>query len=363
MFDKFIFNREIYVPTTQFEKLKAKYNKETIITELNQAITNHSVMFPIRPPTIEEADLDYTELCGLDSSTLLIKADNVSTRYENKEKMRKLAIDSCNLGNKASNYFHWDARMNCDSINSPSPMRVWAVPKFRASALSALFSLKHTVINEKTLAQCIVLRKYVASQFRPSAAKALYDRYAKDGDVLDMCSGWGDRLTGFLASFAGSYTGYDVNLRLHEGYRQQIKRYGEGRKAVIHWQPSEKADLGSNRFDLAFTSPPYFNIERYSKDDAQSFNYKDCETWTAKFLIPLVEHSFESLKTGGRLIVNISDVYSGHKVNNICDPMNDALINLGAKSGKHFIYRMAKRVGGVSKSGMFGEPCFVWRKM
>ena len=130
MFDKFIINREIFVPTSDFERLKQKYSKEVILTELNAAITNHSVMFPIRPPSLSEIDEDFAELCGLDSSKLLIKADSVSTRYVNAEKMRNLVLDSCNLGNKASNYFHWDARMNCDSINSPSPMRVWAVPSF-----------------------------------------------------------------------------------------------------------------------------------------------------------------------------------------------------------------------------------------
>jgi hypothetical protein len=362
MFSKFVVNRELQVPESAFSKIKAKYDKDLIIDALNRTIEDHSIMFPIRPPSLEDADMDFQDLCALDSSKLLIKSESTSTRYTNKEKMSTLALDSCNVGNKTSNYFHWDARMNCDSINSPSPMRVWAVPKFRRSAISALFSLKLNTIDAKTLAQCIALRKYVASQFRPSAAKSLYDRYAVDGDVLDMCAGWGDRLTGFLASNASSYEGYDTNLRLHEGYRQQIARYGEGKIAKVKWEPVEKADLGSNRFDLAFTSPPYFNIERYSKDDTQSYHYKEVGTWLSKFLIPLVENSFESLKTGGRLIVNISDVYSGHRINNICDPMNDHLKAIGAQAGKHFIYRMAKRVGGVQKSGMFGEPCFVWRK-
>lgn len=361
MFSKFIHDREIFVPEAKFNSLKTKYDQKTLVSELNLAITEHSILFPLKSPTLDQADADFQSLLDLDSRPLLRQCEKVTSRYENEFKLHNQCVDLCNVGNKASNYFHFDARMNCDSINSPSPMRVWVNPKFRQGVLSALFSLKLKEINPKNLGQCISMRKYVASQFRPSAAKALYDFWAKDGHVLDMCSGWGDRLTGFMASSAQTYTGFDPNLRLHDGYRKQIARYTD-KKAVIHWSPFEKAELGSNIFDFAFTSPPYFNIERYSKDDGQSYHYKSVDLWLSKFLFPLVEKTFESLRVGGRLVVNISDVYSNHRINLLCDPMNHHLEKLGAKAGKHFIYRMAKRVGSKANGSIFGEPCWVWIK-
>ena len=142
---------------------------------------------------------DLERLRAVKAPSLFCKSETpVSSRYDYERDLGNLYLDMSNVGNKFSNFYHFDARMNCDSINSPSPMRVWAVPKFREGVLRALFSLKADSVNAKSLGQALALRKYVASQFRPSAALALYNRWARDGDVLDMCSGWGDRLAGFL---------------------------------------------------------------------------------------------------------------------------------------------------------------------
>ena len=355
----------LVIDADNWHKLKQKYSQDHLVRVLNALITEYAIAFPLNRPTHTEmcADFDALREFSHRSRQLFKNADqDVSARYPYSRSMGTRYLDMCNIGNKFSNYFHFDARMNCDSQNSPSPMRVWATPKFREGVLRALFSLKLPHVDASTLGQALALRKYVASQFRPSTALALYNRWAPEGDVLDMCSGWGDRLAGFLASNAAHYTGFDPNLRLHDGYRQQIAHVGGNGSVVMHWLPFEHSNLRSNSFDLAFTSPPYYNIERYSKDDGQSFNYKGLDQWTSKFLYPLVEKTFDALRPRGRMIINISDVYSGHQVNQFCDAMNDCLENLGAREGRHFVYRMAKRAGSKASGQIFGEPCWVWTK-
>ena len=360
---RYVVGNEIMIPKDDWARLKEAYSQDQLVDGLNRLITRYAIAFPLKSPTLEDALADFQKLKRVRAPALFCRADSpVASRYEYERSLGDLYLDMSNTGNKFSNYFHFDARMNCDSVNSPSPMRVWAVPKFREGVLRALFSLKAEEVSSKTLGQSLALRKYVASQFRPSAALALYNRWARDGDVLDMCSGWGDRLAGFLASKAATYTGFDPNLRLHEGYRAQIACAERNGDAVIHWLPFEKAELADSSFDFAFTSPPYFNIERYSKDEGQSFNYKTLDVWLSKFLFPSVEKTFESLKPNGRMIVNISDVYSGNQINKICDAMNDRLEEVGAREGKHFVYRMAKRVGSKANGSVFGEPCWVWKK-
>lgn len=356
---------ELFIDHKNLSRLVDRYGTEGTIQYISDLIDLHNLALPIKSPTLQDADNAHQQLLELDTRKLL-KRGSVVTRYPSEKfALADRYIESSNIGNAASNHFHHQARMFCDSINSPSPMRVWHTPKFRASMLKAIFSLKNSHVDSKVLASCIAMRKYIASQFRPSAAKALYDRYAAGGAVLDMCSGWGDRLEGFLASSAVEYVGFDPNIHLHENYRKQIRRYAKAeQQANIYFSGFEKANLPANHFDVAFTSPPYFNIERYSKDEDQSYlRYKDCSTWVKKFLIPLVESAYISLKVGGHLCVNISDVYSGHTVNNLCDPMNEYLMKLGAKQGHHFGYRMAKRVGSASdKSGIFVEPVWHWIK-
>ena len=74
-------------------------------------------------------------------------------------------------------------------------------------------------------------------------------------------------------------------------------------------------------------------MERYSYDDTQSWvKYKEIDEWNEK----LSTEDFEKFmvfckKSGGYLLVNISDVYSNSKWSTergwleICNPMNDFL--------------------------------------
>jgi tRNA1(Val) A37 N6-methylase TrmN6 len=316
---------------------------------------------------IEENDAieDFKKLKELDT-TQLLKTDNLFSRYEYNWELGNKYIDSCNIGNKSSNYFHQDLRFNCDSINSPSPYRTWNDKKFFMTLLNALWTLKVKEVTSETLRTCIALRKYIASQFRPSAAKFMYD-YFKAETVLDFSSGWGDRLSGAMASdYVKSYTGIDPNKNLVENYNKQIELFGKGKNIRMIPEPAEDAIKNLNdEFDLIFTSPPYFIIERYSKDSSQSWQrYKKIDKWLNGFLFPVLEGSWKLLKSGGHLSINISDVYCNHTINRICDPMND-FINRLTNSVKvdNLNYRMMKRTNSKSdREGIFVEPNWIWKK-
>ena len=111
--------------------------------------------------------------------------------------------------------------------------------------------------------------------------------------------------------------------------------------------------------------PPYFNIEKYCQEETQSFKrYKKFDDWLEKFLFKTIDNAWAALRSGGRMIINISDVYSGHKINHICDPMNDHIKELGGIDYEGLGMKMAKRPNSkaVGKNGVFVEPIWVWRK-
>jgi hypothetical protein len=82
-----------------------------------------------------------------------------------------------------------------------------------------------------------------------------------------------------------------------------------------------------------------------------------------EFLFVVLENSWKGLKKGGHMIINISDVYSGHQVNKICDPMNNFIKELGGTYVEGLGMKMAKRPNSKShKDGVFVEPVWVWRK-
>lgn len=136
-----------------------------------------------------DAESDFRELRSL-SCLSLIKTGDIFSRYDYKWDIGNKYIDSCNTGNKSSNFYHQELRFKCDSINAPSPHRTWTDKKFFFTLLNGLWTLKFKKVDSDSLRQCIALRKYIASQFRPSAAKAVYEHF-KAENVLDFSSGWG----------------------------------------------------------------------------------------------------------------------------------------------------------------------------
>lgn len=62
-------------------------------------------------------------------------------------------------------------------------------------------------------------------------------------------------------------------------------------------------------FDVAFTSPPYFNLEKYADDaSASTSNYDNYSAWVDSFVIPTVRNIYSYLKVGGYAMINIKNL-------------------------------------------------------
>lgn len=356
----FIINDKINIDKEAFKKIQEENGTEWFIDYLSDLIDG--LPFPYENIELEKSRSDYLSLKQLDTHTL-IKSENWFTRYEYNYSLSNTYISSCNVGKDASNYFFNPLRMDVDSINSPSAIRSWENKKFRRGFLKAIFTLKFDHVDENVLRNAIALRKYIPSQFRPSVAKAVYD-YFGARKILDMSSGWGDRL--ISSTFFEEYLGFDPNTKLHPLYNEMINIHAKDFKAetiCVGFENSKK-HLKENYYDICFTSPPYFKIEKYSKEPSQSYlKYKKFEDWMNCFLFESIKNAVFSIKKGGILALNISDVYCDHKVNHICDSMNDYIKSLGLKYCGAIGMQMAKRPNSNGdKKGIFCEPIWVWEK-
>lgn len=145
--------------------------------------------------------------------------------------------------------------------------------------------------------------------------------------VLDASSGWGDRLIGSIGLGVKEYTGVDPNIDVFEGYSKILELYGfkvrtsekasngtpyfivgekEGMVRKLICAPFESPKLTLERgYDVAFTSPPFFDYEVYSDKNPQ---YKD---WIKDFYIPYVGRIIEHLAVGGALGLYIDDTSAG----------------------------------------------------
>lgn len=133
---------------------------------------------------------------------------------------------------------------------------------------------------------CLGLTKN--TMYRPQMAKLICDTY-KPKLVLDPCAGWGGRMLGTVASGAHYYafepntTTYDNLLRL--AHFLDI----EDKITLICDDALQMGKYSIPKVDLVLTSPPYYTLEIYCKEDTQSTtNYQNYEDWSKFFLKELI---------------------------------------------------------------------------
>ncbi len=370
IFAEHVIGTEIFVNEDDWENIVHLYSHEFIIKEMSDAIELFNINLPYREISPSEVENEYHALKNLDIEKLFKKGTWLN-KFEYKYGFIPFYIDITNIGNKTSDYFHQVERWKCDATGYPSPQKTWETEKFRLTLFKALFSLKVKEINPQVFRNLISLRKYIAAQFRPSAAKIIYDTY-KPETVLDFSMGWGDRILGAHAShYVKKYVGIDPNINLFNGYKRQICKYdaiwGKIKEfELICGRAEDESIILKDKFDMVFTSPPYFDKEKYDQSDQQSYiMYHNFDSWMKDFLFKSIKLRTKNLKCDGLLIINISDIYTRKKQYKICDGMNDYIASTGQFDYVGAIgLRMPKRPMSISSDtvGIFGEPIWIWKK-
>ena len=153
---------------------------------------------------------------------------------------------------------------------------------------------------ENRFRQCLKL--YEGSQgvsnFRPTAAKVVYEEYGGDGVTWDMSCGWGGRLLGALSSKRiKKYIGTEPSSKTFDGLKKLQKDFSYMDTEIELHKLGSEVFRPSEKVDLCFTSPPYFDTEKYSDEDTQSYiKYPEEQKWIDGFLFSTLENCYESLK-------------------------------------------------------------------
>jgi len=162
-----------------------------------------------------------------------------------------------------------------------------------------------------------ILRRVTGSQmvsnYRPVSASALYKLFTDKGDVVyDPSCGWGGRLLASIKSEV-NYIGTDPETTTQKGLSEMVSTFGN--KAYhyeLHTMGSQYFPHEKNSLDFAFTSPPYFDCEKYSKTETtQSYlEYSNIEEWKESFLRKTLEGVYYGLKKNKFLAFNVANVKS-----------------------------------------------------
>jgi 16S rRNA G966 N2-methylase RsmD len=179
---------------------------------------------------------------------------------------------------------------------------------------------------------------------RPLNYMEIYAKY-KPTCVLDFCAGWGGALVAAVVLNVPRYIGIEINESLCEPY-SRLKEFLDERENVttefeIMFQDALSVNYSALKYDLVFTSPPYYFIQKYENN----VEYCNKRKMDKEFYIPLFTKTYAGLSVGGNFVLNINkEIYE-----NVC-------IDLFGEAHEVFFYKKSRRQND------YKEMIYAWIK-
>lgn len=246
-----------------------------------------------------------------------------------------------------SNHFTEDVRSHA-RVGRESPAEVWASMRIAPVDYAAHPDLARRD-QQLLYEECARRNSREANIFNAAVAVYFYIWLLKDlkfpVDVLDPSAGWGDRLIAALAcgdERVRSYVAFDPNTALQPGYARAIATLSGGSvaDASVTALPFEDANLGERLFDIAVTSPPFYDLEVYVRpeddtDRTQSTTrYKSWKEWLAGMYRPYLGKMYAALRKGGFAVLYVSNYRKGQTTYPLADETKRVLASVGAALSK-----------------------------
>lgn len=242
--------------------------------------------YPYKNPSKDDAIADYQKLIDVDAST----------------------IDHSRAGILACDYVFEKIRSRVSYDNRKSKAEAWKDPKVRSKMIGYAMKWNKKTESELTRANIRAALDFnfgSVANFRPAVAKHVYSRFNAKS-VLDPSAGWGNRMLAAM-SLDIDYIGVDSNTKLRPLYKKMFSTFKSKSNIEIITAKSQNVDYSKHSYDLIFTSPPYFDIERYD-----GMGYVDKETFLKDYFIPTFSSAYDGLKRGGHMAINCPEEMIKH---------------------------------------------------
>lgn len=139
--------------------------------------------------------------------------------------------------------------------------------------------------------------------YRPLLTKRIVTYFGATR-ILDVCIGWGGRMLGSACIPGVHYTGIEPCTKTFAGLQKICEDVGLTETNVTLLKGCAEHILPTIApgpiFDLAITSPPYYNLELYSEEETQSHFYGTYTQWVESFLKPVVWGVLDRLTETGK---------------------------------------------------------------
>ena len=177
---------------------------------------------------------------------------------------------------------------------------------------------------------------------RPLVYMEIYSKY-KPKCVLDFCAGWGGAAVAAAALKLDKYIGIEINHSLEEPYGKLMTYLGTKSHTIIEmiFEDALKIDYNNLVYDLVFTSPPYYFIQKYENNP----KYASKKEMDELFYVPIFTKTYNGLQKGGHYIINVcKEVY------------DNVLVKLFGDAHEIYQYKKSKRQND------YNEIVYVWIK-
>ena len=212
--------------------------------------------------------------------------------------------------------------------------------------------------------KALTMQYRTPTNFRPvSMGVFLKNHLPAGGRVWDPCLGYGGRMWGVMAHpEAYHYIGTDVmGMSVASADEMGASLCVAGSESTWFVNRQKAQDGISEKVDLVFTSPPYFDRERY--DDSPDQSWRDCpgvQGWLDGFMAPVADAAFVSLSSGGVMGLNVADQIQAYGTRvNMAELVTETVTKCGFVLADQYSYPL-RTLGKNAKSPW--EPILVFRR-
>ena len=252
-----------------------------------------------------------------------ISEEDMKNDYEMLKNLVEVAVEfneRCRVGNNVVDFFTFRERVetrgkyNVNFYDFFTNIEEFKKKKF----IKTMLTYYETTKNARGLKNEYIVLKEVynicisaINIFRPLVAVEVYQHF-KPTRILDFSAGWGGRAVG-AAVCNISYFGIDINAGLHDPYNKMsaflnssASSASSSKKNLINMVIADAVSYDystiSPGYDMVFTSPPYYFIEKYSHNES----YASKDEMDQKFYIPAFSNTFKHLLPGGHFVLNVN---------------------------------------------------------
>ena len=291
---------------------KNQEEKEIQDTQENKKFIAHK----IKPIGEIDAETDFETLQTTVSAAFILSANDDIVSGSGIE-----FNERCRTGNNIVDFFTFQERLETRGKYDVTFYDfVKNIEDFKKKKfIQNMFTYYATVKNARGLKNEYIVLKEVynicisaINIFRPLMAVEVYAKY-KPSVVLDPCAGWGGRAVGAAVCGNIQYFGIDVNQSLRIPYQNMCAFLNSRCKSKSNLYPRISMTIADAvtydysqiepRYDMVFTSPPYYFIEKYSHSPSYN-NSKD--EMDQEFYVPLFSQTYLHLLPGGCMALNVN---------------------------------------------------------